>query len=51
MFLARHGRRWESGLILDIEIPKRLPGGFLHDEARVVVLLDDPRAAGSGAWE
>ena len=26
-----------AGLVLEIEIPQRLPGGVLHDEARVVV--------------
>ena len=25
-----------------LEIGERLPGGILHDKARVVVLLDDP---------
>ena len=29
--------------IVEIEIPERLSGGVLHDEARIVVLLDDPR--------
>ncbi|MGO9681155.1 MAG: NAD(P)-binding domain-containing protein [Beijerinckiaceae bacterium] len=37
------GRRAPTGLVLEVEIPERLPGGVLHDEARIVVLLDDPR--------
>jgi len=32
-----------GGLILEIEIAKRLPGAVADDEARIVVLLDDPR--------
>ena len=35
-------RRPTTGLILEIEIAERLPGGVLHDEARIVVLFDDP---------
>jgi hypothetical protein len=37
------GRRAPAGLLLEVEIDERLPGGVLHDEARVVMLLDDPR--------
>ena len=40
------GRRSPAGLVLEIEIHERLSGGRLHDEARVVVLLDHP-----GRWE
>jgi len=36
-------RRAPTGFLLEIEIRKRLPGGVLHDEARIVVLLDGPR--------
>jgi hypothetical protein len=36
-------RRASTGLVLEIEIPERLPGGVLHDEAGVVVLFDRPR--------
>jgi hypothetical protein len=35
-------RRAPTGLLLEIEIPERLPGGVLHHEARIVVLLDRP---------
>jgi hypothetical protein len=27
----------------EVEVPERLPGGVLHDEAGVVVIFDDPR--------
>ena len=27
----------------EVEVPERLPGGVLHDEARIIVLLDGPR--------
>src|SRR5208282_1044695 len=30
-------------LIVKVEIAKRLPGGLADDEARIVVVLDDPR--------
>jgi hypothetical protein len=30
-------------LSLETEIAERLPGGVLHDEARIIMLLDDPR--------
>jgi hypothetical protein len=36
-------RRAPSGLVLEVEIGTRLPGGVLRDEARIVMLLDDPR--------
>jgi len=35
-------RRAPTGLFLEIEIAERLPDGVLHDEARIVVLLDGP---------
>jgi len=37
------GRWAPTGLILEIEIAERLPGGVLHDEACIVMLFDDPR--------
>ena len=45
------GRRAPTGLVLEIEIAERLPGGVLHDEARIVIFFDRPRwreAAGGG---
>jgi len=36
-------RRAPTGLVFEVEIAERLPGGVLHDEARIVVLVDDPR--------
>jgi len=36
-------RRAPTGLVLEIEIAERLPGGVLHDEPRIIMLLDDPR--------
>jgi hypothetical protein len=38
--------RRAPGSSSQIEIRKRLPGRVLHDEAHVIVLLDDP-----GRWE
>ena len=32
-----------QGAPLEIDVRKRLPGGVLHDEARIVMLLDGPR--------
>ena len=44
------GRRAPTGLVLEIEITERLPVGVLHDEARVVMLIDDPtRREAAGA--
>ena len=45
---VHHDRPWESWLILEIEIAERLPGGVLHDEARIVMLPRSFKAAGSG---
>jgi len=42
------GRRAPARLILEIEIAERLPGGVLHDEARIVMLPRSFKAAGSG---
>ncbi len=36
------GRRALTGLVLEIGIAEHLPGGVLHDEARIVMLLDRP---------
>ncbi len=33
-------RRAPTRLVLEIEIAEHLPGGVLHDEARIVMLLD-----------
>jgi hypothetical protein len=41
--VSRFADERPTGFLLKIEIRKRLPGGVLHDEARIVVLLDDPR--------
>jgi len=49
--LSQLGRRAPTRLILEIEIAERLAGRVPHDEACIVVRLDRPTAAGSGAWE
>ena len=36
-------RRAPPRFLFEAEVPERLPGGVLHDEARIVVLLDGPR--------
>jgi len=36
-------RRAPTGLVLEIEMAERLPGGVPHDEARIVVILERPR--------
>jgi hypothetical protein len=41
-------RRAPTRLLLEIEIAERLPGGVLHDEAGIVMLLD-AKAVGNGA--
>jgi hypothetical protein len=35
--------RAPTWLILKVEVPERLPSGFLHDDARVVVVRNRPR--------
>jgi len=38
-----------AGLLLEIDIGECLAGSILHDEARLIMLLESSRAAGSGA--
>jgi hypothetical protein len=43
------GRR--SAAVVEMEVAERLPVGFLHDEARIVMLVDRPRRRREAAWE
>jgi hypothetical protein len=47
-FSEQLGRRTASGLVLEIDVAERLPGGVPDDEARRV-LVDHPRGREVGA--
>ena len=51
--VSRLAAERRAGSSSKLEVAECLPGGVPYDEARVVVLLDDPRrqeAASGGAW-